>query len=287
MHVLALLLALVPTVSAYPPEVPLFEQTEFRDEYGMFRWYQGCWFRVRHQYAYIICSPDGQPIERVPLSDIPELIEAGLLPADSSTGLFIDQYFSESRNRSLRWSEGRITAAPGDGTSLSGSSGFRFSLPPYSGGGFGNLGGFDSLGSGIFQFDGVGNFNGLNFTGGIGGGFDGLNFSGGSTISDGFNGVNFSGGSSSDGGFDGFSNVNRFAPRENDGSTFRFSSRDGNGGSGLSGGGDGTAGGNGEGPLGRPLGFGCDSIDDSRDGGPLGPVPCTSYPGVFGPVPQY
>ncbi len=226
MHLLALLLAFIPTASAYPPEVPLFEQTEFREEYGMFRWYQGCWFRVRHNYAYIICSPDGGPVDRVPLSAIPELIESGLLPADSMTGRLVDRLFGRTTSRTpsnFRLSAGRTTAAPGDGTRLSdlfggGKSGFN---------GFSGFDGLNSFGSGLFQFDGIGSFNGVNFNG---------------------------------------------------------SSFGSNGGSGE---GDGTAGGNGEGPLGQPLGFGCSDINDSQDGGMLGPIPCTSYPGVFGPVPRY
>jgi hypothetical protein len=264
MQMLALFLALfIPTTFAYPPEVPLFENTEFREEYGMFRWYQGCWFRVRHNYAYIICSPDGGPVDRVPLSAIPELIESGLLPADSMTGRLVDRLFGTENTRTpanYRLSAGRTTAAPGDGTRLSdlfggGTSGFSdFS-------GFNGFDGLGSLGSGIFQFDGIGSFNGSSF-----GGFSG----GGGSYTSGWS------------GFDGFSNVNRFAPRENNGVTFRFSS-----GNGLRGGGDGTAGGNGEGPLGQPLGFGCSDINDSQDGGMLGPIPCTSYPGVFGPVPRY
>jgi hypothetical protein len=277
MHLLALLLAFIPTASAYPPEVPLFEQTEFREEYGMFRWYQGCWFRVRHNYAYIICSPDGRPVDRVPLSSIPELIESGLLPADSMTGRLVDRLFGRANTRTpanYRLSAGRTTAAPGDGTRLSdlfggGTSGFS---------GFSGFDGLGSLGSGVFQFDGIGSFNGSNFGGFSGGGFS----TGGSS-----NGFRFSNnGGSGRSGFDGFSNVNRFAPRENDGATFRFSSGN-NSGNGLSGGGDGTAGGNGEGPLGQPLGFGCTDINDTQDGGMLGPIPCTSYPGVLGPVPRY
>ena len=278
MHLLALLLAFIPTASAYPPEVPLFEQTEFREEYGMFRWYQGCWFRIRHNYAYIICSPDGGPVDRVPLSVIPELIESGLLPADSMTGRLVDRLFGRTTSRTpsnFRLSAGRTTAAPGDGIRLSslpggGSSGSRS---------FSGFDGLNSLGSGLFRFDGIGSFNGVNFNGSSFGGFSG----GGSTNSGNGNGFSFgSNGESGGSGFNGFSNVNRFAPRDNDGSTFRFSS-----GNGLSGGGDGTAGGNGEGPLGQPLGFGCSDINDSQDGGMLGPIPCTSYPGVFGPVPRY
>lgn len=39
--------------------------------------------------------------------------------------------------------------------------------------------------------------------------------------------------------------------------------------------------------LTRPLDLGCDSINDTRDGGIFGPIPCTNYPGVLGPVPEY
>ncbi len=37
----------------------------------------------------------------------------------------------------------------------------------------------------------------------------------------------------------------------------------------------------------QPVGFGCDDIHDSIDGGLFGPIPCTSYPGVFGPKVEY
>lgn len=203
MYIIGLLFSLfVAHAHAYPPEVPHFSQSEFRDEYGIFRWYEGCWFRIEGDYGCI--------------------------------------------------------------------------LPPNSayGGGFGGID-FGSLGTGVFQFDGiVGNI----------GGFDGFTFGDGRNSSS-FN--DFSGFDSdgSSGGFSGFSGVDRFGARDNDGTTFRFSSGN-NDGNGLSGG-DGSAGGNGEGALGRPVGLGCDSIDDTRDGGILGPIPCTSYPGVLGPVPRY
>ncbi|PIR54455.1 hypothetical protein COU75_00735 [Candidatus Peregrinibacteria bacterium CG10_big_fil_rev_8_21_14_0_10_42_8] len=253
MHVIALFLALfIPTTFAYPPEVPLFEHTEFRNEYGMFRWYEGCWFRIRHNYAYIICSPNGRPVDRVPLSAIPELVASGLLPADSVTGQLLDRSLKQQNTRS-RFGISRVTAAPGDGTRLSdlfrGTSSTRSgtNVPNISGNGF-SFGGSNTDGtSNTFRFSDTGNDNSS--------------------------------------GFDGYSNVNRFAPRDNNGAAFRFQNGASN--SGNSRFQDGTAGGNGEGVLGRPFLEGCSSINDSNDGGILGPIPCTTYPGVLGPIPKY
>lgn len=266
MHVIALLLALfIPTTFAYPPEVPLFEHTEFRHEYGMFRWYEGCWFRIRHNYAYIICSPNGRPVDRVPLSAIPELVASGLLPADSVTGQLLDSLLRQQNTRS-RFGISRVTAAPGDGTRLS----------DLFGGGTSRSRSGNTGGTGVFRFSGTNIPN-----------ISGNGFSFGSSNTDGTsNTFRFSdAGNDNSSGFDGYSNVNRFAPRDNDGATFRFSS--GNNDSGLSGAGDGSAGGDGTRVLGRPFLEGCNSISDSKDGGILGPIPCTTYPGVLGPIPKY
>ncbi|MDP7069129.1 MAG: hypothetical protein QF815_01275, partial [Candidatus Peribacteraceae bacterium] len=150
---LCIWLLLAPSTLAYP-EYPPFEQTEFADEYGMFRWWKGCWFRVLHAYAYIICDPSGGPIDRVPLSAIPDLIAAGVLPADSATGWFTYQIFSGARTRG-RWSARRLTPAPGDGISLRdyygrGTGGFG-GFGGFDGGGFGGFGGFDGGGFGGFS----------------------------------------------------------------------------------------------------------------------------------------
>lgn len=239
MHFIAFLLALyIPTTYAYRVEVPQFQQTAFRNNYGIFRWYQGCWFQVRGDMAYMICSPNGRPIDRVPLTSIPDLVRSGILPFDS-----ISRQRSNIRNR---YNASRLTAAPGDGIRLS----------SLFGGGTSENGNFVNNASGNIdtQFSG---FRG--------------------------NTERFRNQLTQNNPFE--SSGDRFSSNR---SSNRF--RSGNRNSGVRGNsrfGNGSAGGNGQGLLGRPLGVSCSSIDDTIDRGIFGPIPCTWYPGVFGPKVEY
>lgn len=153
MHLLALYLALlIPTTFVY--EEPSFTQTEFYNEYGIFRWYQGCWSPVLLNDGYQNCN--------------------GGFKGMAGTSSHSSSRFSEYSNRD------------------------RF--------------GFTTNSDDLFFF-----------------------------------------------GSNGSTTTNVFDNDLNDK----------------------------EGILDKPLGLGCDSITDYRNGGALGPIPCTTYPGVLGPVPRY
>lgn len=274
--ILGILGILLPHQTVAYSEVPPFESTVFSREYGMFRWYQGCWFRVKHAYAYIICSPTGEPVERVPVELVPELIAAGVLPADSSTGelYYIDEHGGIATTRRTGSSFGRLDG----GTRLSPARGDGIPLSTYYG--VSRFGGSAGQGS-EFRFNGsndvtAGRTGVFRFRG-TSGDFSDATF-------------RFSDGSSGD-----FSDATfRFSNGDNDGVQRIFGEEVGgssNANTGAFSGNDGFfSSGNGTRMpdiFYEPIFGSCDSIHDSIDGGVFGPIPCTSYPGVFGPVPVY
>lgn len=315
-------------LSAYAyPEYPPFEQTAFRDEYGMFRWWRGCWFRVLHAYAYIICSPNGEPVDRVPLSEIPGLIELGILPADSASGLTAQQILAGQRGRTrtdgrFRYTARTLTPAEGEGIRLSdlyrnnfqdGLDALRDKLARLTG-----LSGrelddlLDRLRNRFGNIDPDIDLNGLrNLLRDVGFDFGGFDPSAvlrtGIADRDGFgNGFSFGGRGDNDGS--GF----RFGG-DGDGSGFQLGEREERDRSNIGlieylrqngtapaitdpreGGGGFTPSGRGIGQgtrmhdiFYRPLIGGCSDIHDGREGEIFGEAPCTSYPDVFGPVPSY
>ena len=286
MRLLSLLSAcvlLLPQVAHAYPEYPPFAWTEFREEYGMFRWWRGCWFRVLHAYAYITCDPTGGPIARVPLSQIPDLIAMGVLPADSETGELVERMLARLRGEALgprlRETAAKLTPAPGDGYSLTdvyGGNFRRFELPDFSS-------------YGVFQFDGV-DFGGLSD-------FDRFRIGRGDLHLPDFDlDVNLPdvdvdvdlpdrdvdlpdtdvdldrdgrGARGSRGERDDGTDEEGFTPS---GSSTGFGSL--NGGTRM------------HDIFYRNLGLQCDSIFDQRPGAIFGPTPCTTYPDIFGPVPN-
>lgn len=297
------LLAVASPAYAYP-EYPPFEQTQFADDLGMFRWWESCWWRVFDPYVYLQCDPGGDIFIVLPDGTVTEASDSDLdrLYRESNGVVsFNAPGTSGSRLGVSRFFPSRTSAAPGDGIRLSdyyGGTFTRFDGNGSSSGLFGNSG-TSSNSSGVFRFSGTRNdVNRQTILG-----FDVLN-SGDLEPT----GV-FTAGS------DGVlrpSTTFRFSDGSNDyqnnGNTFRFSGDNsgpqriagqevptsaGAGSTGAFSGGDGFFSENNlrtrmDDFFYQPLGLiGCTSIDDSRDGGIFGPIPCTSYPGVLGPVPRY
>jgi hypothetical protein len=219
MRIIAILCLLglqAPIAHAYP-ESPPFEQTQFSEDFGVFRWWRSCWWRVFDPNVYLIFQPDGEVLLLYPDGTVRVATEEGL------ARLYVS----------------------GDGFCLSdvyGGTFTRFGGSSTSGGpnGFGGFRGYgDSSRTGVFSFDGSGN------------------------------------------------------PIDRDSNDFRFGGEDTDrSDAGWRFGGDGSGGRFASTRMDdffyEPLGLvGCDSIYDSKDGGVLGPIPCTSYPNVFGDVPKY
>ncbi len=227
-----------PIAYAYP-ENPPFEQTQFAEDYGMFRWWESCWWRVFDPYVYVQCMPDGQVFLLYPdgsshpasQEDLARLFSS---MADGRRGRSGANRLGLLRGppRSTAW---RLSPAPGDGFRLSDVYGGRFTRFEVSGLPRFNL----PSGTGVFSFDGFGNRIPSNFTGFDFGDNDGDSDSRGTWRF---------GGDGSGGRFSGTRMHDIFY---------------------------------------KPLFGGCESIHDSRDGGMFGPIPCTSYPGVFGPKVEY
>lgn len=258
-----------PAVHAYP-EYPPFERTGFSDDYGMFRWWESCWWRVADPYVYLLCG-DGDTIRIV-------YPDGTVTDATSSE---IDRFFSlaggsQSFNappvprQYVRFSGQRLTPAPGDGYRLTDVYGGRFwrfdDDSNFSSSGF-SFDGSSDLGTGVFQFDRSGN---LISSGTAGGSFS---FGGSSDGNGGGSGFPFAG---SD---DGTQRIfGQDVPTSDDGGDTGIFDRDGN---------------RFEGTrmhdiFYEPIGlFACENIHDSIEGGIFGPIPCTSYRGVFGPTPEY
>ena len=268
MLLIAGLLSVTTPVYAYL-EYPPFEQTQFADSTGMFRWWESCWWRVVDPYVYLRCQangdilivrPDGT-VSQATQSELDRLFDAAggavsfNAPGTSGSRLGISRFFS-----------GRTSAAPGDGIRLS-----------------------DYYGGSFWRFDGSGTTGVFNeFDASAFGGLSGLNGIGDNEY--------------------GVIRFNADGSRDTSDATFRFSgdnsgpqrifgeevpTSDGAGDTGAFSGGDGFFSENNlrtrmHDFFYEPLGLvGCDSIHDYRDGGIFGPIPCTSYPGVFGPVPEY
>ena len=261
-----------PLAHAYP-EYPPFEQTQFADDFGVFRWWQSCWWRVIDPNVYLICQSDGQILLLFPDGTIRAATEEelkklfSLSPVEGMRGRKGVRQYS-------RDSERRLSPATGDGFRLSDVYGGTFtrfgggssSTGVFRGfGGFGGsggrFGGFGGLGTGVFSFDRDGNpidrdSNGYSF---------------GDRDYDRNTDTWRFGGDGSGGRFSG-------TDRDRNTDTWRFGG-DGSGGR--------FSGTRMDDIFYQPLGFGCDSIYDSIDTDVFGPAPCTSYPNVFGPVPRY
>jgi hypothetical protein len=236
-----------PVAYAYP-EYPPFEQTQFADDFGMFRWWNYCWWRVFDPDIYVLCYPDGSIFLQYP--------DGRVIRASQED---IERLFA-GRGRRREGRGGRVTPrlgpALGDGFRLSDVYGGRF----FRFDGNSGLGRFNlPSGTGVFRFDRFGN----PITGDFGGRDSG--------DEDDDSGSRSSGSSSS----------TRFGGRSSSGSngSWRFSG-DGSGGR--------FSGTRMHDIFYEPLGlYRCDSIHDSIDGGIFGPIPCTSYPGVFGPKVEF
>lgn len=233
-----LLLSLSTPVYAYP-EYPPFTQTQFRDDYGMFRWWESCWWRVVDPYVYLLCGDGGEISIVYPDGTVGPASAVDLNRLFSQSGGASSFNAPPAPRTTIRFSEGRLTPAPGDGFRLSDIYGQfpQFNVPSFS---F-DFDSYASYGTGVFRFDSSGRF--LGSLSGTSGGFS---FGSQSTSSD-------NGGSTTS-----TRSGNRFEGTRM--SDFFY----------------------------EPIGLiGCNSIQDSRDGGIFGPIPCTSYPGVFGPKVEY
>ena len=252
-------------VYAYP-EYPAFEQTQFADSIGVFRWWESCWWRVVDPYVYLRCQPNGyillvQPDGTVTAATASEIDR--LFSALNGAVSFNAPGTSGSRLGVSRFFAGRTSAAPGDGIRLSNYYGETFMRNKNSG-----VSGYNSGATGVFRF------NGTDITP--------VNFS--------LTGV-FTGDSST-------TNNNMFRFTDDNNSSQNIfgeevpTPQDGTD-TGVFSGGDGFFSENNlrsrmDNFFYQPLGLvGCNSIHDSKDGGIFGPIPCTSYPGVLGPVPRY
>lgn len=253
LSVLLLALAFIApmTVSAYT-EVPPFSATKFRNQIGMFRWYTGCWWRVVDPNAYLVCRQDGT---------VWKLLQSGQLVPATLRDIGLSQIEGVPDGQYDRYATyqqfiDRYGTSPPpsvvDGYLRNPSryeSLFPRLFPGASGSSRSSNGTGYGNGTGVFSYPGTG--GGSSGGGGV--------FGGGSTSGVGgglFGGS--SGGSS------------------------------GGAGGGTTGGGSsgGSSGGNGGG-LDTPILGNCSSIRDYADGHMFGPIPCTWYPGVFGPVPHY
>ena len=237
---------LIPSVWAY--ENPPFEGTPFTEDYGTFRWYRGCWWKVHDPFEPYFCLPPGvDPFAYFPGSGLP-----GTSPGPSVEGEF--------------------------GFSLGDSS---FGSLDFSGLGNGiNLPSFSTDGGfGIFQFDAEGNL--ISRSGGSDDNDD--SDSEGSSILDRIRSRHGgSGGGGIFGGDDGGESGGGFSFGDDDEDRGRTSILSRDGGGFFSGGfREGPA------ILRQPLFGRCESIHDGRETESLGEVPCTTYPSIFGPVPRY
>lgn len=255
------LLGLSSPVYAYP-EYPPFEHTQFADDHGMYRFWEGCWWQVFDPYVYLLCNestgdtvylllPDGQVVAATQddLNRLYALLRQLGVPLHSLSSAFnippVPRNFS-------RASAGRLTAAPGDGIRLSdyygGFANRSFGISSFDGVSFDS--GFSSIGDneyGIFRFNADGTLDRSSSTFSVSNGNGSSSSSG--TAQRGSTGA-FSGGD----GFFSEGNLRTRMPNI----------------------------------FYEPLDtIGCSAIDDYADGGIFGPIPCTSYPGVFGPVPEY
>ena len=271
MRILSILILLslsAPTALAYP-EYPAFQQTQFAEEFGTFRWWQSCWWRVYDPYVYVLCQPDGQILLVYPdgslhpasQQDLARLFSlstegGGLRGRKGANRLGLFRPPTRPRTTS-RLSARRLSPAPGDGFRLSTIYPGRFLRPDGSRFSF-----TIPSGTGVFSFDGFGS----RFQG------DFRPFVPRDTDT----------GRDRDSG-DGLGGRDRGdRTDDNNNARWRFG-RDGTGTTRLA-----REGGRFQGSCMHPIFYKpvlgrCQSIYDSIDGGMFGPIPCTSYPGVFGP----
>lgn len=294
---LCTLCASLPHAYAYP-EYPAFEQTQFAEDFGMFRWWESCWWRVFDPYVYVLCDPNGEVFlvypdgSTLPASqeDLARLFSldgrrgfggiggaggvggggvGGLRGRSGANRLGLFRPPTQPRTTS-RPTARRLSPAPGDGFRLSDVYGGKFTR--FDGSGFPEF--RVPSGTGIFSFDGSGNPLDIDF-GSLNQGnrnTDSGNRGSGSSSSTG-NGsrFRFGQGSSSSRGFsigdrdaEGRSNIGLIEYLRQNGSGNAFA--DPNGGTRM------------HDIFYKPIIGRCRSIYDFIDGGMFGPIPCTSHP---------
>lgn len=284
MRILSILCILglwAPTAQAYP-EQPAFERTQFAEDFGMFRWWESCWWRVFDPYVYVLCDPNGQVMLVYPDGSTHPASAEDLARFFSSVG--DERRGRKGANRlglfrpplrpTSRLTARRLSPAPGDG----------FRLRDVYGGGFTRFdgSGFPQFnlpsGTGVFSFDGFGNRFSGDFRPGdfslpdidVDVDSNGFDFSGRDRDS-GSGGFEFSGTDREFGGFElgeredpDRSNIGLIEYLRQHGTADAFA--DPNGGTRM------------HDIFYKPIIGRCRSIYDSIDGGMFGPIPCTSHP---------
>ncbi|MBT4120110.1 MAG: hypothetical protein HOG89_04170 [Candidatus Peribacter sp.] len=264
-----------PAAYAYP-EHPAFEHTQFAEDFGMFRWWESCWWRVFDPNIYVLCQPDGDILLVYPDGSVHPASEEDLTRLFASVGddrrgrsganrlgLFQPPRAPQSRSP-------RLSPAQGDGFRLSDVYGGRFTRFDGSTSRFPSIN-LPSGGTGVFSFDGFGNrFSGDFRPGDVNTDFDGFNFSGRDRDSD-SGGFDFSREEREFGGFEigereeeDRSNIGLINYLRQHGTADAFADPDG-----------GTRM---HDIFYKPIMGRCQSIYDSIDGGMFGPIPCTSHP---------
>ena len=147
-----------PAAYAYP-EHPAFEHTQFAEDFGMFRWWESCWWRVFDPNIYVLCQPDGDILLVYPDGSVHPASEEDLTRLFASVGddrrgrsganrlgLFQPPRAPQSRSP-------RLSPAQGDGFRLSDVYGGRFTRFDGSTSRFPSIN-LPSGGTGVFSFDG-------------------------------------------------------------------------------------------------------------------------------------
>lgn len=322
LFVLFCLFAITVPVAAQPyTEIPPFSATEFAREQGVFRWYRGCWWRTVDPNVYLICNDDGTIFGVFPDGTLRQILreDAERLGIDDSgagnfspirTGydargqgiglpygatayeryrtLPVSYPIRSTLTRNRVTSVSNRTAGTGrTSVRTARTTGASNGISRFAGGGntFGTFGGFDDIGAtGVYRSDGTsgGGFISIGTSGGSANGTTGGAAVGTSTAANGrIQEILSRGESSSSRSANGriqeiLSRGGSNSSRSTSGRIQEILSRGGN-----------ASVPDPNDPLNRPLHIACSGPYDYADGYLFGPIPCTWFPDVFGPVPDY